>query len=82
MSKLLAARSYVEREHQHTCNRATCFVCRHEKLHCQVCGGTERAITKECPGRPLTAAQREAIADGELDFEEGKWIRLDGGTRR
>jgi hypothetical protein len=49
-----------------------CHICDGGLALCVVCGGAEGSLPTECPGRPLTAAEEDAIMAGTMDFE-GFW---------
>jgi len=52
---------------------ASCLVCDGGLRICRVCGGAEATLTRECPGRPMTAAEQDAVQAGTLRFEENRW---------
>lgn len=58
----------------HACNAERCFVCDGGLALCEICGGAEASMPKDCPGYRLHAKRLDAIQDGKIDFIDGKWI--------
>lgn len=50
-----------------TCNGCNLFMCK-------ICKGAECDLPEECPGRPLTNSERDAITDGSLNYIDDQWI--------
>lgn len=44
-----------------------------ELLHCEVCNGAEITLPSECPGKVMTEEEEKFVADGLIDFKDGKW---------
>lgn len=40
---------------------------------CAKCGAAECEIPTSCPGKAMTAREKQAVCDGELDFVAGEW---------
>ena len=43
---------------------------------CTVCEGVEGELPTECPGRPMTLEESDGVVLGDLDYKDGKWIKL------
>lgn len=41
---------------------------------CTRCDGFEGQLTRECPGRKMTAEEKERVYAGTLNFVRGRWI--------
>lgn len=62
---------------QHTgCQKERCPVCEGGLCTCEVCGGSEGELPKECPGVAMTEEQRDAVMAGHIDFRGGVWTSL------
>lgn len=59
--------------HDAGCERMHCHICEGGLAVCTVCKGAEGALTKECPGQPMTGQQQEDVYAGTLDFYGGAW---------
>lgn len=55
------------------CERTNCPICDGGLSNCTVCGGAESSLTKECPGRPMTDKEGDAVTAGELDYYGDEW---------
>lgn len=51
-----------------------CQICLGALESCTTCNGAESSLPKDCPGHPMTPAQRDAVSAGTLNFIAGKWI--------
>ena len=58
---------------QHKCNKEDCYLCTNELFQCEVCGGAEGELPKECPGKAMSYSEKRLVLDGSLDFENGMW---------
>lgn len=59
----------AEMEHTlHTCNSAECVPCAGGLALCNICNGAEASLPTDCPGRPLSAREEDAILANRLDF--------------
>lgn len=54
-------------------SNAVCVVCEGGLTYCEICNGGEADLPTECPGRKMTAEEREGVANGVLDYVEGVW---------
>lgn len=67
-------------EHEKGCD---CPLCESGVKVCSVCGGTSHptynTLTTHCYGMPLNPKRIESILKGELDFNNGLWVRIDAG---
>lgn len=43
------------------------------KETCTICGGIEKEIPCECPGRLLSEEEKQRIAERYLDYTDGRW---------
>lgn len=64
------------------CERAVeenyCFICDGGLACCLVCHGVEAGLPTDCPGRPMTNQEREAVSDGERDYDGVHgWVERD-----
>lgn len=46
----------------------------HERTQCRNCGGSGGALPTQCPGRPMTDDERQAVLEGLLDYVDGRWL--------
>ena len=46
----------------------------HDRTQCRNCGGSGRALPTQCPGRPMTDDERQAVLEGLLDYVDGQWL--------
>ncbi|RDI15393.1 hypothetical protein [Comamonas sp. AG1104] len=46
----------------------------HDRTQCRSCGGSGRALPTQCPGRPMTNDERQAVLEGLLDYVDGQWL--------
>ena len=46
----------------------------HDRTQCRNCGGSGRALPTQCPGRPMTNDERQAVLEGLLDYVDGHWL--------
>lgn len=51
-----------------------CFVCDGGLSVCEVCGGVEAELTKECLGRLLTKPEKACVMRGDFNFVDGDWV--------
>lgn len=51
----------------------TCYICNGGLAVCEVCKAGECELPEECPGRAMTAEERELICQGDLEFYLGCW---------
>ncbi len=58
------------------CAEGHCLFCIGTPGFCIVCKGSEGEIPTECPGRPMTRDQADAVRTGELDYRDGRWTAL------
>lgn len=58
----------------HQCSKEWCSVCRNRQKHCMTCDARDKDQPTECPGRPMTLGEMEAVYHGELDFKDGEWV--------
>ena len=47
------------------------------RVLCEVCGAAEGEIPTDCPGRKMTADEKERVFHGSLDYKNGKWLGID-----
>ena len=50
-----------------------CMFCDGGLFACTVCSSFEGATTTQCPGRKLTAQERDDVYAGRLDYRNGHW---------
>jgi hypothetical protein len=43
------------------------------KNECAVCGGVDKSLPEDCPGRLLTIEEKAKITEHFLDYKRGKW---------
>ena len=46
----------------------------HDRTQCRNCGGSGGALPTQCPGRPMTNDERQAVLEGLLDYVDGQWL--------
>ena len=46
----------------------------HDRTQCRNCGGSGGALPTQCPGRPMTDDERQAVLEGLLDYVDGQWL--------
>jgi len=51
-------------------NSSVCF----GRMACRTCGGEDCSLPTDCPGRPLTAREKNKIEADRLDYYDGRWI--------
>lgn len=51
----------------------SCSVCSGGLFICKVCGGAEGSLPTECPGKPMTSDEEDAVYAGRHDFVNGEW---------
>lgn len=52
----------------------SCYFCEGELFYCNVCGGFEGSLTKECCGCRMTKEEQEAVyLLHTLEFFDGNW---------
>ncbi len=44
---------------------------------CSICHGAEASLPTQCPGRPMSSEECDAVQDGKLDCRGGRWVRLE-----
>ena len=54
---------------------SNCLYCDGGLSYCSTCHGGEATLPTECPGRPLTAEEQDAVGLGLIDHVAGTWIR-------
>lgn len=70
---------HFPRHKLHCCDAERCFVCEGGLGLCSTCGGAEIELPTDCPGTPLTDAQRQGICDGTMDYIQGYgWVISSG----
>ena len=65
--------SRLDGHRKHSCLREDCAVCQGGLFFCEVCGGAEGDLPRDCPGARMGAEDRAAVAAGLLDFRDGAW---------
>lgn len=58
------------------CELMHCHICDGGLAVCTVCKGAEGSLPTECPGLQMSAAQQEAVYQGHMDYQNGKWVKL------
>lgn len=58
------------------CELMHCNICDGGLAVCTVCNGVEGSLTTECPGEPMTFVRKEAVYQGHMDYQNGKWVKL------
>lgn len=62
---------------RHACDGDDCIICRNRLTACRTCLGVEAELPLCCPGRPLTAAEREAVADRRMEvIADDRGVRI------
>jgi hypothetical protein len=67
--------NHVYEKHQ-GCNNPNCPVCDGSMTRCVVCGGSQGALTTDCPGELMLQKTLEMVDAGKMDFRGGEWINL------
>jgi hypothetical protein len=58
------------------CQRPHCPICDGGLSHCTACGGMEGSLPSECPKFRMNFALQDAIYAQDVDYLEGRWVRL------
>lgn len=64
------------RHRLHACNDSNCYVCRCDLQACEICGGAEGCLPKDCPGRSMTDEELKLVRRGVVNYVDGQWILL------
>ena len=63
-------------DHKECRSPGQCSYCNGTVKHCVVCNCIDASLPTECPGHTVLIQRQELIYNGELDFQNGKWIDL------
>ena len=58
-----------------SCVTPHCKFCEGGLRSCTTCGGAEKQLTTECPGRSVPTELLDQVSAGERDFRDGKWVK-------
>lgn len=71
-------RGHGHRLERHTnCTREFCFICEGSLASCLTCRGAEGSLPTDCPWRPMSSDEQEAVMGGTIDYISGHWITAD-----